>query len=236
MGHSCPECKTDLDFNVDNIELVLLRLKCVSCGKMLTMSGSNIGFVEAEDRKINLDRLKDLVKLAWSDGKVTTEEKAAILERGHDLGVEENTINQIITHFAMNKVAPSHQHQLVKEYDENLKEYYNNEHETYDEKKFMKKIAALGSEDPNLKKYREDLLKILNHNHEAWMDKARFWETLYNDSTLGTEWRQAKKHMETCMDCADSLSDLYDHANSLKKKDFIKFACSLTESDPDDWD
>ena len=236
MRHTCPECSKDLDFDVGNIELVLLRLKCGNCGKMLSMSGRNKDFVESEDKKINLDRLKDLVKLAWSDGKVTAEEKAAIKQRGQEFGVDENTINKIISDFAINKVAPSSSHHLVKEYDEDLKEYYNSDYETYDIQKFMGKIASLSLEDPNLKKYREDLLKVLEHNREAWMDKARFWETIYHDSTLETEWRPAQEHMETCMECSENLRGLYDHAYSLNKKELIKFAVSQTESHPDDWD
>ena len=64
---------------------------------------------------------------------------------------------------------------------------------------------------------------MFEENQESAMDAARFWETIYNESTLETEWRQAQDNMQRMMNASEHYSQMNEHISSLNKENFLQF-------------
>jgi len=235
MDYSCPECKTALDFEVSNIELILLRLKCKKCGKILSLSHNDLNLLDVEEKNIKIDKMKDMISIAFADGIFSQDEKEAIFKKANEYNIPENIVKQIIADHEKNKLS-SQPIKLIKEYDENLHEYQNSESKFFDTDKFYEKISKLSIDNPNLKKYREDLLYMIKSNQEFWLERASFWESIYNQSNLETEWREARNHMDKCLEFNQHTKDLYDRVLTFKKSDLIEFSKAMIEKDENDWE
>lgn len=200
MEYDCPECNNKIIFDVSSVEVILLRLKCSTCGKILSLQGSAAEILESEDKKINIERMKELIKLAWADGILSPEEKNIIIQKSKELDIEEKTVDKIMAEIPIGLSSPSTTNRLVKEYDEDLTLYYNHDTKLYDVFKFTGKLSCVTEDDPNLKRYRQDLIRMIKHNQDSLMETAKLFEKIYNESELETQWREARSNMGTSIE------------------------------------
>lgn len=236
MEYDCPECNSILSFDISNIEVIILKLKCKQCGKILFLNGENTEKLESNDKKFNLDKIIHMAKMAYADGVFSPEERDLLFQKAEELNIEENVVNKIIDNIKPNKASIQISRKLVKEYDEDILKYYDEEANTYNIEEFMKKISSIDIEDPNLKKYREDLIKMCNFNHKSWIEKAQLFEAIYNQSTLETEWRQARDHMEKTLQISEHYKNLQEQIITMNKKELLNFVSVFIKKDPYGWD
>jgi len=235
MEYTCPECSNKISFDISKIDLILLKLKCSNCAKVLLINNANTNKLETEEYITNVEKIKDMILIAYADGVFSPEERNAILLKAKEYNIQENIAKQLIEDYSKN-IKPDRTVNLVKEYDENMRYYYNSETKFYDIVKFIEKISMISVDNPNLKKYREDLLHMISFNQESWMEKAKFWENIYNSSNLETEWRKAQDHMQKSIEYSNSNQVLYDDVISFNKQKLIEFAIGFSKKDDNDWD
>ena len=175
MTSKCPSCQNGITLDISQLKNVILKFECPSCSKRLSLSSNDTSMKEVEDQE-RQDRIDSLVQLALTDGKVSDDEMQFIMAQAKALGVQEMIVKEAINkHSKTNDFDDSVQ--FIEEYSED-KQNYKNEH-IYDWLPFTKIISGLKPNNPNLKRYRDDLVEMVSFNAQKYKELARSWENLY---------------------------------------------------------
>lgn len=232
MDYACPSCKGNISIDLNSLNSFVLRMKCPHCNKGLVMNDKDKFFMEQE-RLSNMKVFEDMIDISLSDGNISEVERSVLIEKSKMYGIEMTTFDDIIKRKkTVSKIVSIPI--LEEEYSVDIDAYIV-DNDMYNWMSFAEIISNLSHEDPNLKNYRDDLLRMLSHNADRVKDLVRKWEEIYNVSESSADWDEILERKDECNEIARSIRSLRKEIEGKNRMDLIQYLKALTAPDDNGW-